>query len=184
MTRVSKTCLKASESLFSTPLGEMIALTTESSVIWLSFIKHEKSKQHYAAFKKKFNVSVISEKNALSLALEKYCVAYFAGKSVSITLPLNALGTPFQQRVWAALQTIPIGETRSYGEVAATLKHPKAYRAVANANGKNPICLLIPCHRVINANGSLGGYSGGVEIKAALLQRESTLSFKNNFSAG
>lgn len=173
MTHASKTCLKANESRISTPLGDMIALTSDTSIIWLSFMKHEKSKQHYAAFKKKFKVSVVSEKNALSIALENYCDAYFAGKPVEMTLPLEALGTPFQQSVWAALQNIPAGETRAYSDVAAALKHPKAFRAVANANGKNPICLLIPCHRVINADGGLGGYSGGVDIKAALLAHES-----------
>jgi AraC family transcriptional regulator of adaptative response/methylated-DNA-[protein]-cysteine methyltransferase len=93
-----------------------------------------------------------------------------AGRSAAI--PLDVHGTAFQQRVWDALRRIPNGETRSYGELAAMLGNPKASRAVGGANGANNVAVLIPCHRVIAADGTLGGYAYGLEIKAELLKRE------------
>jgi len=98
--------------------------------------------------------------------------AYFAQQRQSFTLPLAAQGTAFQQRVWAALREIPFGETTSYGALAAQLGSPKAARAVGSANGANPICLIVPCHRVIAASGALGGFAFGIEVKQALLAHE------------
>ncbi|PZO53348.1 MAG: cysteine methyltransferase [Alphaproteobacteria bacterium] len=97
---------------------------------------------------------------------------YFAGKRREFDLPLAPQGTVFQQSVWAALQTIPYGATRSYGQQAAAIGKPAAVRAVGLANGRNPISIVIPCHRVIGANGSLTGYGGGVERKKLLLDLE------------
>lgn len=99
--------------------------------------------------------------------------AYFDGGPVAFTVPVRLEGTPFQQRVWAALQQIPRGETQSYAALAEALGDPKAVRAVGAANGKNPIAVIVPCHRVIGADGSLTGYAGGVERKRALLALES-----------
>ncbi len=98
--------------------------------------------------------------------------AYFAGKLRRFDLPLAPRGTPFQQRVWAALLNIPYGATRSYGQQAAVIGSPKAVRAVGLANGRNPIAIIIPCHRVIGANGSLTGYGGGMARKQLLLDLE------------
>ena len=97
---------------------------------------------------------------------------YFAGTRRSFHLPLAPQGTPFQQEVWNALQHIPYGKTISYAQLAETVGRPKACRAVGTANGKNPIAIIIPCHRVINANGQLGGYAYGLEIKKHLLDLE------------
>ena len=97
---------------------------------------------------------------------------YFAGKLKAFSVPLAPRGTPFQQRVWAALRTIPYGVTRSYGEQAAAIGSPKAFRAVGLANGKNPISIIVPCHRVIGANGDLTGFGGGMARKHYLLQHE------------
>lgn len=97
---------------------------------------------------------------------------YFAGKLKAFSVPLAPSGTPFQQRVWAALRTIPYGVTRSYGEQAAAIGSPKAFRAVGLANGKNPISIIVPCHRVIGANGDLTGFGGGMARKHYLLQHE------------
>lgn len=97
---------------------------------------------------------------------------YFRTGRLTAGVPLKPGGTPFQQQVWAMLQRIPNGETASYGEVAAALGRPTAARAVAAAIGRNPISLLIPCHRVLGARGELTGYAGGVERKAALLALE------------
>jgi len=98
--------------------------------------------------------------------------AYFAGKLRAFDLPLAPRGTPFQQRVWAELVKIPYGVTRSYGALAAALGAPKAPRAVGLANGRNPIAIIVPCHRVIGADGSLTGYGGGMARKRLLLDLE------------
>lgn len=98
---------------------------------------------------------------------------YFSGKRKAFSVPLDFSGTEFQKSVWNALLTIPYGETRSYGEIAVQLGNPKAVRAVGAANGKNPISIIAPCHRVIGSNGKLTGFAGGLEAKSALLRIES-----------
>lgn len=100
---------------------------------------------------------------------------YFAGRRTSFELPLRLHGTPFQQRVWAALQQIPCGQTRSYGEFAEQIGRPGAARAVGLANGRNPIGIIVPCHRLLGADGSLTGYGGGLECKRSLLAHEGAL---------
>lgn len=98
--------------------------------------------------------------------------AYWAGTLREFDLPLAAPGTPWQQQVWAALRTIPFGETWSYGELAAHLGRPTASRAVGAANGRNPIFLVVPCHRVVGSTGALTGYAGGLDMKRRLLDHE------------
>ena len=100
---------------------------------------------------------------------------YFAGRRRSFTVPLAPKGTEFQQLAWSALLSIPCGETRTYGEQARAMRRPKAVRAVGAANGKNPIGIIVPCHRVIGANGTLTGYAGGLGNKAFLLKLEGVL---------
>ena len=97
---------------------------------------------------------------------------YFAGKRMVFDIPLAPYGTGFQEKVWKALQKIPYGETRSYRQIAEAVNSPKACRAVGMANNKNPIWIIIPCHRVIGADGSLTGYGGGLEMKEKLLRLE------------
>lgn len=104
--------------------------------------------------------------------LEAELALYFAGKLKEFKTPFFFLGTPFQKEVWGALQKIPYGQTRSYGEIAAAINKPTAFRAVALANKANPLGIIIPCHRVINADGKIGGYNGGVEKKEKLLHLE------------
>lgn len=103
---------------------------------------------------------------------ERQLLEYFQGELQQFDLPLNPQGTPFQQRVWAALREIPCGQTRSYKELAGAAGCPQGFQAVGQANGENPIPILIPCHRVIAADGSLGGYRGGPELKRSLLSIE------------
>lgn len=101
---------------------------------------------------------------------------YFAGKRTVFDLPLEPLyGTPFQKRVWQALQEIPYGETRTYAQIAAMVHNPKGCRAVGMANHKNPLGIVVPCHRVIGANGSLTGYAGGLDKKQYLLDLENRI---------
>ncbi|MCY4613391.1 MAG: methylated-DNA--[protein]-cysteine S-methyltransferase [Nitrospira sp.] len=99
---------------------------------------------------------------------------YFSGKRKTFTIALAPQGTPFQQRVWQALRTIPYGRTLSYGQIAKAIGQPTAARAVGAANGQNPVSIIVPCHRVIGSNGKLVGYGGGLSIKDALLVHEST----------
>ena len=101
---------------------------------------------------------------------------FASGKRVAFDVPLDlSLGTPFQQKVWRAIAKIPWGETRSYAELARAVGKPSAYRAVANACGANPVPLIIPCHRVIASDGSIGGFSGGIALKRELLGLEGIL---------
>ncbi|WP_430591507.1 methylated-DNA--[protein]-cysteine S-methyltransferase [Humidisolicoccus flavus] len=100
---------------------------------------------------------------------------YFAGERHSFSVPFSCAGTEFQQRVWAALTEIPYGETRTYGELAAMIGNPAAVRAVGLANGKNPLSIVVPCHRVIGANKALTGYGGGIERKRILLELEGAI---------
>ncbi len=97
---------------------------------------------------------------------------YFAGKRQAFSVPLVIEGTPFQKEVWAGLQRIPYGQTSSYQGLATALGNSKASRAVGTANGRNPLSIIIPCHRVIAADGGLGGYAGGLKVKTALLALE------------
>lgn len=101
--------------------------------------------------------------------------AYFAGELCEFDLPLAPQGTPFQRQVWASLQQIPYGTTVSYKALAAQIGRPGSIRAVGQANGRNPISIIIPCHRVIGANGALTGYGGGLDRKAALLEHEAAV---------
>jgi len=110
--------------------------------------------------------------DALLEPARRQLTEYFAGERTAFDLPLRPSGAPFQLRVWEALQRIPYGETASYGEIARELGHPTASRAVGAANGRNPIAIVVPCHRVIGADGSLTGYGGGLECKRALLDLE------------
>jgi methylated-DNA-[protein]-cysteine S-methyltransferase len=107
------------------------------------------------------------------LETERQLTGYFAGKIKRFSVKLDFAGTVFQKKVWTALVAIPFGETRSYAQVATQIGHPKAVRAVGAANGKNPISIIAPCHRVIGSDGKLTGFAGGLENKAFLLKMES-----------
>jgi methylated-DNA-[protein]-cysteine S-methyltransferase len=104
--------------------------------------------------------------------------AYFAGTLIEFDLPLHMQGTAFQMQVWKALQTIPYGTTMAYSDLAQQIGHPNASRAVGMANGRNPISIIVPCHRIIGANGKLTGYGGGIERKQWLLSHERLICMK------
>ena len=115
---------------------------------------------------------VESRGHPVLLEAERQLDEYFAGKRKNFSLQFDCAGTEFQKEVWQALATIPFGETRSYAEIARQIGRPKAVRAVGAANGKNPISIVVPCHRVIGSNGKLTGFAGGLETKEALLRIE------------
>ncbi|MDC5805819.1 methylated-DNA--[protein]-cysteine S-methyltransferase [Vibrio europaeus] len=114
----------------------------------------------------------LSKNDPILIKAIKQLDEYFSGDRREFDLPISAVGTKFQQQVWEALTTIPYGETWSYQDLANAIGNPKAVRAVGLANGKNPVSVIVPCHRVIGKNGKLTGYAGGVERKAKLLKLE------------
>lgn len=116
--------------------------------------------------------------NALTALCKKQLLEYFASDRKSFDLPFDQKGTDFQTQVWDALLTIPFGQLATYRDIANTIMNPKAVRAVGAANGRNPISIIVPCHRVIGSNGTLTGYAGGLERKQWLLQHEAKLMFK------
>lgn len=124
----------------------------------------------------RLNSVIEDESHPILLETERQLGEYFAGRRRSFSLPLDFKGTPFQRRVWSALLTIPYGETRSYGEIARQIGNPAAVRAVGAANGRNPLSIIAPCHRVIGATGKLTGFAGGLETKARLLALETGAS--------
>jgi methylated-DNA-[protein]-cysteine S-methyltransferase len=115
---------------------------------------------------------VADDKHPILLQTERQLSEYFAGKRRSFSLALDIRGTSFQKNVWEALLAIPFGETRSYGQLAKQLGNPNATRAVGAANGRNPISIIVPCHRVIGSSGKLTGFAGGLDVKAHLLNLE------------
>ena len=154
-------------SVIATSLGQMLVAATETGVCCLSFGEGEKELR--ARFPKAELIAAGDDFRAL---FEQVVAAVEVPSSDHSHIPLDVKGTAFQQRCWQALREIPAGETRSYGEQAAMLGNPKASRAVGSANGANNIAVLIPCHRVVRSDGSLGGYAYGTEIKQELLERE------------
>ena len=157
-----------------TPLGEMTAVFSRKGLCLLEFTDQQTLSRELQAVMKHHNAEeCIEQKNADTENLRRQLAEYFAGRRQSFDIPLDLIGTPFQQQVWHILQTIPYGDTRSYKQQAEALANPKAVRAVAAANGANKISIIIPCHRVIGSNGKLTGYAGGLPRKQALLDLES-----------
>jgi methylated-DNA-[protein]-cysteine S-methyltransferase len=152
--------------ILHTPIGTMIAAADEHGITSLDFTDE--------------TLQSADSENPLLLRLEEELREYFEGKRKTFTLPLNPQGTPFQKGVWETLRTIPYGETISYAQEAERFGNPKAVRAVASANGRNPIAILIPCHRVIASGGGIGGYSGGIAKKEFLLKLEKKVKTLEN----
>ncbi len=151
---------------FTTPLGEFsVAVNATGAVIATAF-------GELADLRERFNPDELTRDPKRVADVRTEITEYFAGTRQRFTVKLSPSGTPFQNSVWAALVGIPLGETRSYGQLAAELGKPDASRAVGRANATNPICLIVPCHRVIGADGSLTGFAFGEEIKRRLLEHE------------
>lgn len=157
-----------------TPLGDMFCAATAKGICLLSFFKQKNLEEQIKKVQDFFNAEAIPAHNKYFECLQKELDEYFEGKRGDFTVPLQLVGTPFQQDVWKILQSIPYGETISYKEEAQLLKKPNAARAVGSANGRNMISILIPCHRIIQTGGKLGGYAGGLDKKQALLDLESS----------
>ena len=151
----------------NSPIGILNVAATENEICRLYF-----ADKHPETFAKMRNASISQDNNLIIGELEIQLKEYFEGKRKQFTVKLFIEGTPFQKKVWAALQEIPYGATCSYKEQSVAVGMAKAVRAVASANGANPVSIVIPCHRVIGSNGQLTGYGGGLWRKKFLLELE------------
>lgn len=162
------------EMLMLTPIGKLKVVEEENYIIELSLLEKNKL-QDFNGKTPPLETEKQDDENgnpALLLAAKEQLDEYFSGKRKKFTLPLKPKGTIFQEKVWKALLDIPYGETRSYKQIAVQAGSEKACRAVGMANNRNPIMILIPCHRVIGANGAMVGYGGGISVKEYLLNLE------------
>lgn len=150
---------------FSTPIGMLEIKADTQGVVSVLFSEHSEASEVASE-------EIPKELQAVTFQLTEY----FEGKRKNFDLPLSPEGTPFQKKVWQQLQSIPYGTTTSYQQMAHQLGNPKVIRAAASANGKNPIAIIIPCHRVIGSDGSLTGYAGGLHRKKWLLAHESPVT--------
>ncbi|MCB1317389.1 MAG: methylated-DNA--[protein]-cysteine S-methyltransferase [Leptospiraceae bacterium] len=157
--------MKTYYAKIAVPIGELLIVSDGTHIIRINM-----DNQKYAADIQD-NWELNAELPIIARAIAQF-QSYFAGELKTFDLSLNTEGTAFQQRVWRALATIPFGHTVSYGELARRIGNPGASRAVGLANGKNPIAIVLPCHRVVGANGSLTGYGGGLQRKQWLLDME------------
>jgi len=155
-----------------TPVGPLIAGVTDKAVCLLEFSDRRMLEAQLKTLQRRFNTVLVPGANRWLNALRTQLTEYFAGKRKSFDLPLDYRGTPFQEKVWHALLEIPYGTTWSYRDLAARVGDANACRAVGTANGMNRIAIVIPCHRVVNASGALGGYGGGIWRKQFLLDLE------------
>lgn len=155
-----------------TPIGVLNAIATDKAIYVVDFLDNLSWRIDQAIVLKHLDATDVNEENDLLRQLEQQLKEYFAKERKEFTLPIDFVGTPFQEKVWKVLQTIPYGKTISYKEQAITVGNPKGVRAVANANGKNRLSVIVPCHRVIANDGSLAGYTGGITRKRFLLDLE------------
>jgi AraC family transcriptional regulator of adaptative response/methylated-DNA-[protein]-cysteine methyltransferase len=155
-----------------TPVGPMIAGATDAGVTLLEFTDRRMLEAQFEAVRRRFRQPLVPAAHPLLDVLKSELGEYFAGTRRTFSVPLVAPGTPFEERVWGELLKIPYGETRSYEDIAVALGNRAAVRAVGRANGLNRIAIVIPCHRVVNKNGALGGYGGGLWRKRRLLHLE------------
>jgi len=159
-------------TVITTPLGKMFAASTNKGICLLVFYNEKMIQKLLDKLKKFFDADIMSAHNIHFDKLREELDEYFEGKREVFEVPLQLLGTPFQQKVWNILQAIPYGNTISYQEQAVLINNKNAVRAVANANANNLIAIIIPCHRVIGKNGKLTGYAGGIDKKEFLLNLE------------
>lgn len=153
------------KTLFPSPVGALTLVASDAGLVAILWEDDDPARVRLTAREQRPDHPMLAQ-------TVQQLTAYFAGNLQQFTVPLDFRGTDFQQKVWTALCAIPFGETRSYGDIARTIGHPTASRAVGAANGRNPISIIAPCHRVIGTNGALTGFAGGVEVKRWLLDHE------------
>jgi O-6-methylguanine DNA methyltransferase len=159
-----------------TSLGPLLGIGDEKKLYLLEFVDWRGLAREIGDLRGKHNASVFPGLTPPLISIKDEIKKYFKGTLKQFKTPLYNSGSLFQKEVWAELKKIPYGQTRSYYDIAMLLGKPTAYRAVANANGKNKFAIVIPCHRVINHSGALGGYGGGLERKQWLIDHEKNIS--------
>ncbi len=172
---LSKNCHSLKATWIDTCLGPMLAISNEEALYLLEFIDRRGLEREIERLRIRMKSGIVPGLTKPIQKIEKELALYFEGKLKGFSTPIHYLGSPFQARVWDELNKIPYGETISYVELAKKIGNPSACRAVARANGANQLAIMIPCHRVINKDGRLGGYGGGLSRKEWLLNHE-----KNN----
>ena len=155
-----------------TPLGLMVAIADEQQLYLLDFFEKDRLEREIEGISNTLKIGVVPGDNVILDQVRTELHDYCNGSKLNFTVPIFTMGSHFQKQVWQALQKIPLGETISYQQLAFNIGNPTACRAVANANGKNQLAIIIPCHRVINKNGAIGGYAGGIARKKWLLDHE------------
>ena len=171
MTKSKKDYLLKS-AYIDTPLGSMLAISDEEALYLLEFADRRSLECQVDRLKTKTKAIITAGQSEPIKLIKSELQRYFDGSLKEFTTPLQLLGSTFQEIVWEELMCIPYGQTRSYSDQAKAIRKQKAYRAVANANGANKLAIIIPCHRIINSNGDLGGYGGGVNRKKWLIDFE------------
>jgi AraC family transcriptional regulator, regulatory protein of adaptative response / methylated-DNA-[protein]-cysteine methyltransferase len=156
----------------ATPMGPMLAAATERELVMLEFVDRRMLPTQVRRIRQRVGAVFVPDSGRVIRETASSLAAYFGGRLRSFDLPLLPLGTPFQKDVWAALREIPYGETESYAELARRVGRPSAVRAVGRANGLNALAIVVPCHRVVGADGRLVGYGGGLWRKKRLLDLE------------
>ena len=162
------------KNIISTPIGNLVAIADAHSLCFLDFADKKNIEQRIERLLQKTNAQISDGITSPIESIKNELHLYFSRKLHTFQTPLSLNGTTFQQLAWRALQNIPYGTQTSYLEQAKSINKPLAFRAVAQANGANPIVIVIPCHRVISSNKEFGGYSGGVERKKWLLAHENS----------
>ena len=155
-----------------TPLGSMLAIADDAGLRLIEFVDRRALERELSILRTRLRTNIVPGEHRHLTAARKQLADYFSGKNLEFTVPLAPVGSPFQLRDWKLLQTIPLGETRSYSWMAEQLGDKEMRRAVGRANGENMLCIIIPCHRVIRADGTLCGYGGGLWRKKWLLEHE------------
>ena len=155
-----------------TPLGPMLVGTTDEALCLLEFVDRRMLPNQVNRIRSRLRAVFVPDANGVTRLVEEAIEAYFAGRLLDFDLPLELCGSDFQREVWHALREIPYGETRSYAELASAIGRPAAVRAVGRANGMNAHAIVVPCHRVVGADGRLVGYGGGLWRKQRLLDLE------------
>ncbi|EKD71303.1 MAG: hypothetical protein ACD_46C00220G0007 [uncultured bacterium] len=159
-----------------TTLGAVIAIADDEYLHLLEFIDRRGLEREVELLRKKLKATIVPGETQIINSIKSEISQYFVGKNVEFKTPIYLNGTSFQKSVWVELKKIPSSETRSYLDIAKSLKKPTAFRAVAQANSANSFAIIVPCHRVINANGKLGGYAGGITRKQWLLEHEKKIN--------
>ncbi|MCG7383680.1 trifunctional transcriptional activator/DNA repair protein Ada/methylated-DNA--[protein]-cysteine S-methyltransferase [Paenibacillus sp. ACRRY] len=167
-------------SWLDTRLGPIMAVADDTALYLLEFVDRRGLEREVERLRKRTKSAIVPGVTEPIRSIERELAAYFDGTLTTFRTPLFYLGTPFQKSVWEQLMAIPLGETRSYQDIAVALGKPSACRAVAKANGANQLAIVIPCHRVINASGDLGGYGGGLTRKNWLLTHEKNTYEQNH----